>query len=390
MSINSIIFEAVFVVAFFVGTPLIIYWIKNKRKRQFKDSDYYLETANSFENTMYDKGNRGEYLTYSYLEKISGMRRYIFNCYIPKSDGTTTEIDVIMIHEKGIFVFESKNYSGWIFGNEQDKTWTVSLRSRHGTAKKYHFYNPVRQNKNHVKWLAKYLGIPQEKFYSFIIFGSEATLKNVLISSPYLNVLYNYNIPYYVGNMVNTLPSVLTGEEIDEIYHKLEIHSGKTAEEKQKHIDNIRYYTLYHRKPNADGFSQSKIPDTNKTAVDAKSFCDSAREVVGVDFLRQFNKELTELSKDEEISKQIEEINQYIQNLSFNNPNEAVDIFKEITNEYNKRLADNTNETLNKIKHDFLKDDYDDIDKNSELIIKLYLSLRAIHVKNENNNKTVS
>ena len=45
-----------------------------------------------------------------------------------------------MIHEKGIFVFESKNYSGWIFGSADQLNWTQSLQN----GEKHHFYNPIR------------------------------------------------------------------------------------------------------------------------------------------------------------------------------------------------------------------------------------------------------
>ena len=43
--------------------------------------------------------------------------------------GRTSEIDLLMIHEKGIFVFESKNYSGWIFGSADQLHWTQSLQN---------------------------------------------------------------------------------------------------------------------------------------------------------------------------------------------------------------------------------------------------------------------
>lgn len=39
----------------------------------------------------------------------------------------TYEIDLIMISETGIYVFESKNYSGWIFGDEKQRYWTQIL-----------------------------------------------------------------------------------------------------------------------------------------------------------------------------------------------------------------------------------------------------------------------
>ncbi len=59
------------------------------------------------------------------------------NIYVPYN-GKTSEIDVLMIHEKGIFVFESKNYSGWIFGGFEDAKWTQSLPNKQ---KKQHIEN---------------------------------------------------------------------------------------------------------------------------------------------------------------------------------------------------------------------------------------------------------
>lgn len=49
------------------------------------------------------------------------------NIYVPTPNGNTTEIDVLYITRKGIFVFENKNYAGYIFGNEKNKNWTVTL-----------------------------------------------------------------------------------------------------------------------------------------------------------------------------------------------------------------------------------------------------------------------
>ena len=67
-------------------------------------------------------GKRGETLTERELKlvKLFGRKgRTLRNVYIPKDNGETSEIDVVYITQKGIFVFESKNYSGWIFGDEK-------------------------------------------------------------------------------------------------------------------------------------------------------------------------------------------------------------------------------------------------------------------------------
>ena len=65
-------------------------------------------------------GEHGEKLTERELKfvRLLGRKGKILrNVYIPKDNGETTEIDVVYITQKGIFVIESKNYSGWIFGD---------------------------------------------------------------------------------------------------------------------------------------------------------------------------------------------------------------------------------------------------------------------------------
>ncbi|MDI3478424.1 MAG: hypothetical protein PWQ59_1949, partial [Thermoanaerobacterium sp.] len=51
--------------------------------------------------TLFDKGNYGEFLTFSYLERLPEYKRLLTNIYVPKEDGTTTEIDLVMIEETG-------------------------------------------------------------------------------------------------------------------------------------------------------------------------------------------------------------------------------------------------------------------------------------------------
>lgn len=46
-------------------------------------------------------------------------KKLLLTAILKKNDGSTIELDIVMIHETGIYVFESKNYSGWIFGSEK-------------------------------------------------------------------------------------------------------------------------------------------------------------------------------------------------------------------------------------------------------------------------------
>lgn len=79
---------------------------------KYKKTEYYLQTKNPFLHTHLNKGKKGEYLIFKNLHPLEGKKRFLFNLYIPKRNGDTTEIDVVLLHESGIHIFESKNYSG--------------------------------------------------------------------------------------------------------------------------------------------------------------------------------------------------------------------------------------------------------------------------------------
>lgn len=70
------------------------------------------------------------------------------------NDGTTTQIDHIIVSKFGIFVIETKNMKGWIFGDKDQKTWTQSIYG-----KKNNFQNPLHQNYKHIKALEELLGL---------------------------------------------------------------------------------------------------------------------------------------------------------------------------------------------------------------------------------------
>ena len=79
------------------------------------------------------------------------------NLYLPTPEGTA-EIDLLYLTRKGIFVIESKNYTGWIFGREDQPEWTVSVyagRDWLGRMKteRHPLYNPIWQNAGHVRAL---------------------------------------------------------------------------------------------------------------------------------------------------------------------------------------------------------------------------------------------
>ena len=90
-------------------------------KKQYKNTGYEDASGHSYYETMTDPGWNGEYLIYRCLKVLGEQHKSLTNIYLFKEDCTTTEIDLIMISTIGIYVFESKNYSGWIFSDENTK-----------------------------------------------------------------------------------------------------------------------------------------------------------------------------------------------------------------------------------------------------------------------------
>lgn len=94
------------------------------------------------------------------------------NVTLPVKDGTT-QIDHIVVSRYGIFVIETKNYSGWLFANEHSPTWTQTLYKA-----RFKFQNPIHQNYAHVKAVQALLDfVPQQLVKSVVVFTGDAVFK---------------------------------------------------------------------------------------------------------------------------------------------------------------------------------------------------------------------
>ena len=220
--------------ALFVGAYYGIVYLRYIRSAYFKC------TGISYRAMCADTGRYGEYLVYKYLEEYEHLgAKFLFNLYIPKSNGKTSEIDVVMLCNKGIFVFESKNYSGWIFGKENQKNWYQTLPTNTGKAHKEEFYNPIMQNYNHIRHLRSFIDqkIPM---WSIIAFSDRCTLKDVRVMSKYIHVINRYDIENVVGAIWDKKKDVLSNQEVEQLYEKLLPLTQVDEATKKLHIQNIQ------------------------------------------------------------------------------------------------------------------------------------------------------
>jgi hypothetical protein len=118
--------------------------------------------------------NSGEALVSQVLTRQFRAPDYhLMNHVTLRMDDGTTQVDHILLSRFGVFVIETKDYSGWIFANAADKKWT-SVRFR----RKHTFQNPIHQNFRHVLAVQNQLEfIPREAIESLVVFCGSAEFK---------------------------------------------------------------------------------------------------------------------------------------------------------------------------------------------------------------------
>ncbi|PKM64684.1 MAG: hypothetical protein CVU96_01580 [Firmicutes bacterium HGW-Firmicutes-20] len=194
----------------------------------YNKSNYKVESGVGLFKYLFDTGSFGEALIFFELEKLPMYSKVMTNLYIPTEDGTT-EIDVLYIAPSGIYVIESKNYSGWIFGDEKARNWTAVIYKT-----KNKFLNPIWQNKKHIKYLSKVLVDVQLR--SLIVFSERCELKRVNVEEGL--VIKRGKLKKLI--LKESEKVIFSDQEIDEFYNKLKGYSNKSEEEKKLHIEQVR------------------------------------------------------------------------------------------------------------------------------------------------------
>jgi restriction system protein len=145
----------------------------------------------------------------------------------------TTQIDHIIVSKYGIFVVETKNMKGWIFGDENQKLWTQQIFKH-----KSKFQNPLHQNYKHIKTLESLLKIESktksDTTFSVIIFIGDSTFKTNMPE----NVRFARGGIEYIKSKTDI---VLSGQEVANVIEQIE--SGRlerSYKTNRQHVMHVR------------------------------------------------------------------------------------------------------------------------------------------------------
>ena len=171
-------------------------------------------------------GSIGEYSVARILNRLNKENYKVYNNLYLKNKGRTTQIDHLVLSIFGIFVIETKNYKGWIFGNEKSKYWTQTLYK-----KKYKIFSPLIQNWSHVNFLKNISWkLKSLSYFPIVVFAGSAKLKKISSSTPVIRK----------RRLLKTIKRkrevVLTYEQLAEIERILleTIVTGKSARKEHK------------------------------------------------------------------------------------------------------------------------------------------------------------
>lgn len=197
------------------------------------------------------KGRIGENIVADILAKIPGNKEIINNVLI-NDNGKSRQIDHIFINQKGVFVIETKNFSGSIYGKETSEEWTQYLNK-----KLFKFKNPIHQNYGHKKIVSQVIS-DERNVTSIVAFTDKCKLKVITKRNPVMYVSQ-------LKNFIETQTTKLTDSKIEEYYN--EIMENKITDEEtiKNHKSNVRQYV----ECNNQLIAKNKCPrcDTGKLIV---------------------------------------------------------------------------------------------------------------------------
>ena len=199
----------------------------------------------------------------------SELRRHysdwiLINDVLLPTGGGTTQIDHILVSPSAVFLIETKDMNGWLFGNPYSKYWTQSFMAGHWSrrmgikSKKFKFYNPLKQNEGHARALVKLGIVDHRKLRPIVIFVGDAIMKTADNFPPIdehekiakRNRTYRMRgvmctsmteLHEYIEFSVNATPSLdMSRRQMEMIYDKIRAEEiSKTVESQAQHVEFV-------------------------------------------------------------------------------------------------------------------------------------------------------
>lgn len=177
------------------------------------------------------KGKMGEERTATVLTQLPDEYRVLNDVMLELGNGTT-QIDHVVVSPHGIFVIETKNYRGDIYGSERKHEWKQVIVTDVNYARKplktytyvtkNEMYNPIFQSHAHVSAIKKVLGelsyVPVIPIVVFVHPGVRLHVEctsHVIYLSELLDVIRRYESALYLNaDQIGHVSALLTDRNL--------------------------------------------------------------------------------------------------------------------------------------------------------------------------------
>lgn len=184
-------------------------------------------------------GKCGENLLISELKYFVPGAIILRNLYIPSGYNRTSEIDVLLLHETGIYCFECKNYSGGIFGSEDNDYWTEYF---YPSKKSFKLFNPIKQNRIHIKNLRKIKEFSSLKIFNCVVFTKNGKIPNIELDSDEGFFCNLKDLPSNIRRLMYTNKYIYSREDLSNLEDILQMYTDAPESIKNKHIEDIERF----------------------------------------------------------------------------------------------------------------------------------------------------
>ena len=174
------------------------------------------------------RGWIGEKKTAFYLWLSLPKKSYhkFHNIILPSKNGTT-QIDHLIISVYGLFIVETKNKKGWIFGNEKQSSWTQVIYGN-----KNSFQNPLRQVFRQKKVLSEFLNLHESSIHTVVYFVGNSKFK-----TPLPDNVIGRGIGRFIKQFRNP---ILSTEEVNRIIPAIEKYLSESSISGRDHRRSLR------------------------------------------------------------------------------------------------------------------------------------------------------
>lgn len=177
-------------------------------------------------------GEGGELYVHALLSHLGEEYKILDNVVLLGDSGNTTQIDHVVVSRFGVFVIETKDYSGKIYGSEKSQYWTQYVGSE-----QHKMYNPIMQNNGHARALKlAFYDLPSIPIVPIVVFVGSADLN---LTIEHYHVVQGFQLQ-------RTIKAYQTGHVVQESVQRYidAIHRAEsrvTDDQRAMHAQNIHH-----------------------------------------------------------------------------------------------------------------------------------------------------